>query len=204
MKAFSEIRESKTGKTLTVFDIDETLFHTTAKISVVDQAANVIHTLDNQQFNAYKLAAGESFDFGEFKNAELFFKKSQPIRPMINKLKSIIRDAKKDRVIMLTAREDFDNKKVFLNTFKRYGIDMSKVYVHRAGNLKTGTTAEKKVQIISKYLDTGVYGRIRLYDDAKSNLDGLLNMRPAYPGIDFDAYLVSRGGKFELYEQHNP
>jgi len=53
-------------------------------------------------------------------------------------------------------------------------------------------------------LDTGVYGRIRLYDDAKSNLDGLLNMRPAYPGIDFDAYLVSRGGKFELYEQHNP
>jgi len=204
MKAFSEIRESKTGKTLTVFDIDETLFHTTAKISVVDQAANVIHKLDNQQFNAYKLAAGESFDFGEFKNAELFFKKSQPIRPMINKLKSIIRDAKKDRVIMLTAREDFDNKKVFLNTFKRYGIDMSKVYVHRAGNLKTGTTAEKKVQIISKYLDTGVYGRIRLYDDAKSNLDGLLNMRPAYPGIDFDAYLVSRGGKFELYEQHNP
>lgn len=200
MKTFWEIRESTTGKSLTIFDIDETLFHTTAKISVVDQAGNVIRKLDNQQFNTYKLGAGESFDFGEFKNAELFNKKSQPIRPMLAKLKAIIRNSKGGRIIMLTAREDFDDKKTFLDTFKRYGIDMNSVYIHRAGNLKTGTTAEKKARIIAKYLDTGVYGRVRLYDDAKSNLDGFLNMRPGYDGIDFEAYLVKQGGKIHRYD----
>ena len=200
MKTLLAIRESITGKSLTIFDIDDTLFHTTAKISIIDQAGNVIRKLDNQQYNTYKLGAGESFDFGEFRNAELFNKKSQPIRPMIAKLKAIIRNSKGGRIIMLTAREDFDNKKVFLDTFKRYGIDMNKVYVHRSGNLKSGTTAEKKAQIISSYLDTGVYGRVRLYDDAKSNLDGLLNMRPAYDGIEFKAFLVKQGGKIEPYD----
>ena len=52
---------SKVG--LTIFDIDETLFHTKAKVQVFkDGKVNKI--LDNQQFNSYQLKKGESFDYG--------------------------------------------------------------------------------------------------------------------------------------------
>ena len=39
--------------TLTIFDIDETLFHTKAKVAVVKDG-NVVRMLDNQEFNTYK------------------------------------------------------------------------------------------------------------------------------------------------------
>ena len=101
---------------LTIFDIDDTLFHTTAKIKVVKDG-KVIKSLTNQEFNSYKLQPGEQFDFGEFRNAEKFRRESQPIAPMIAKLKAILRNAGDSKVIMLTARADFDDKELFLKTF---------------------------------------------------------------------------------------
>lgn len=188
------LTEAKSGQSLTIFDIDETLFHTSALIAVKDQNGNVISRLTNWQFNTYTLKPGESFDFGEFKNAEKFNRESEPIRPMIAKLKAIINNNKGGRIIFLTAREDFDDKHLFLSTFRKYGIDMDKVYVHRAGNLKTGTISQKKVKIINSYLETGVYGRARLYDDAERNVIEFLNMKREYPSIDFEGYLVLKNG----------
>jgi len=156
------------GLGLTIFDIDDTLFRTTAQIKVVKDG-KVVRSLNNQQFNTYQLQPGESFDFGEFRNAEKFNRESIPIKPMIAKLKAIIDNAGNSKVIMLTARSDFDNKELFLDTFRQYGIDMSRVHVHRAGNLGISPAASKAVWI-RKYLDTGKYARVRLYDDAMSNI----------------------------------
>lgn len=197
-RLFNAIRqyttESKYGRSLTIFDIDETLFHTTAKITVMKDG-KPIKALTNWEFNTYKLGNGESFDFGEFKNAQKFNQESRPIRPMLAKLKAIINSSRDGRIIFLTAREDFDDKEVFLDTFRKYGIDMNRVYVHRAGNLKTGTIAEKKVKIIDSYLETGVYGRVRLYDDSEKNIVEFLAMKKNYSEIDFEGYLVQKDGK---------
>ena len=65
----------KSGLGLTIFDIDDTLFRTTAQIKVVKDGRE-IRSLNNQEFNTYKLQDGESFDFGEFRNAEKFNKES--------------------------------------------------------------------------------------------------------------------------------
>ena len=54
--------------TLTIFDIDETLFHTKAKVAVVKDG-KVVRMLDNQEFNTYKRKAGEEYDFKEFRSA---------------------------------------------------------------------------------------------------------------------------------------
>jgi hypothetical protein len=43
--------------TLTIFDIDETLFHTYAKVAVVKDG-NLVRMLDNQEFNTYKRKKG--------------------------------------------------------------------------------------------------------------------------------------------------
>jgi FMN phosphatase YigB (HAD superfamily) len=64
-----EFIKAKPSRILTIFDIDDTLFHTTAKIKVVKDG-EVVRTLTNQEFNNYELQDGEDYDFGEFRNAE--------------------------------------------------------------------------------------------------------------------------------------
>lgn len=189
----------KVGLGLTIFDIDDTLFHTTAQISVMKDG-KVVRTLSNQEYNVYTLQPGESFDYGEFRNAEKFNKESVPIVPMIAKLKAILKNAGDSTVIMLTARNDFDNKELFLDTFKRYGIDMSKIHVHRSGSLGL-PSAEGKAVWIRKYLDTGKYGRVRLYDDAMSNLKMLIGLREEYPNVQFFPYLVTPEGSIKTVKE---
>jgi len=195
MKNFKTYLEEQSGKGLTIFDIDETMFITKAKVKVVKNG-KVIKKLDNQQFNTYKKKAGEEYDFGEFKNAEVFNRTSTPIARMINKVKVILKNAtrKGSKVIIVTARPNFDNKKTFLDTFRKQGIDIDKIYVERAGNLGGGPAADNKKVIFKKYLDQKIYKRIRLFDDAMSNLKMFLSLQKDYPDVSFEAFLAKENG----------
>lgn len=186
---------------LTIFDIDDTLFHTTAQIKVIKDG-KPIRSLTNQEFNNYQLQPGEEFDFGEFRSAEKFAKESEPIKPMINTLKKILARASNTKVIMLTARADFDDKEKFLNTFEKYGIDMSRVHVHRAGNLPgDDPPAYKKAIWVRKYLNTGKYNRVNLIDDSMSNLKVFKSLEQEYPTVDFDAYFVKPSGSVAVVSE---
>jgi hypothetical protein len=189
------IEEQTRGKGLTVFDIDETLFQPLALIHVV-RDGKTIRKLTNQEYNEYKLQPGEEFDYGEFRNAKVFHDTSIPIWSMINKAKAIIQNAVKagSKVIIVTARADFDDKKTFLNTFRRYGIDIDNVYVERAGNLNLGSSAKNKRFIFHKYLRAGNYERVRFFDDAMSNLTMFKALQKQYPDVSFEAYHVSHDG----------
>jgi FMN phosphatase YigB (HAD superfamily) len=196
----SERINHATAKSLVIFDIDDTLLHTTAKIKVVKDG-KVVRTLTNQEFNNYTLQPGEEFDFGEFRDAEKFNRESQPIKPMVNKLKTILDHAKNSKVIMLTARADFDDKNLFLKTFNDLGIDMSRVHVHRAGNLPgDDIPAEKKAVWVRKYLNTDQYNHVRLYDDSMSNLRVFKSLAKEYPDVDFRAYYVGSQGDTKALE----
>ena len=195
MKNFKTFLLEAQGKGLTIFDIDETMFITKAKVKVVKNG-KVIKKLDNQQFNTYKKKAGEEYDFGEFKDAKVFNRTSTPIARMINKVKAILKNAVKkgSRVIIVTARPNFDNKKLFLDTFRKQGIDIDKIYVERAGNLGGGPAADNKKVIFKKYLDQKIYKRIRLFDDAMSNLKMFLSLQKDYPDVSFEAFLAKENG----------
>ena len=195
MVKFKTFLEEAAGKGLTMFDVDETMFITKAKVHVVKNG-KIIKKLDNQQFNTYKKKPGEEFDFGEFKNAQVFNKTSTPIARMINKVKVILKNATKagSKVIIVTARPNFDNKKLFLDTFRQQGIDIDKIYVERAGNLGGGPAADNKKVIFKKYLDKKIYKRIRLFDDARSNLKAFLSLQKDYPDVSFEAFLAKPNG----------
>lgn len=189
-------REFIGSGTLTIFDIDETLFHTHAKVAVVKDG-KVIRTLDNQEFNTYKRKKGETYDFGEFKNAEIFRKTSTPIGRMVAKAKAIFANSRKNphsRVIICTARSDFDNKDIFLQTFRDHGLPIDQIHVERAGNLQIDSSAEAKKIIFRKYINTKNYVKLRLFDDAMSNLQAFLSLRKDYPNITFEAYFVNSDG----------
>tara|TARA_B100001287_G_scaffold271312_1_gene271411 strand:+ start:1922 stop:2506 length:585 start_codon:yes stop_codon:yes gene_type:complete len=187
--------DSKSKIDLSIFDIDETLFHTKAKVQVLkDGKINKI--LDNQQFNSYKLKNGESFDYGQFKSAKIFKETSTPITKIIKKAKRIIHFAIRSRskVIIVTARQDMDDKKLFKEAFEAQGIDIGKVYVERAGNIGKKTASANKVVIFKKYLDTGRYARVRLFDDDKNNLKAFMSLQKNYANVKFTAHQVLRSG----------
>jgi hypothetical protein len=184
--------------TLTIFDIDETLFHTKAKVEVVKDG-KVVRSLDNQQFNTYKLKAGESFDFREFKSAEVFRRTSTPIVRMVEKAKAIVK-AKNNaasRAIIVTARADFDDKHMFLQTFRDHGLPIDQMHVERSGNLGLDSPAEAKKVVFRKYLNTQNYTKTRLYDDAMSNLKAFLELQSEYPNVTFEAWFVKPDGSIK-------
>jgi len=199
MLSFKQHLEEQTrGMGLTVFDIDETLFQTQALIHVVKDG-KTIRKLTNQDYNEYKLQPGETFDYGEFRNAKIFNDTSIPIWAMINKAKAIIQNAVNagSKVIIVTARANFDDKETFLNTFRRYGIDIDNVYVERAGNLNLGSSAKNKRFIFHKYLRSGKFERVRFFDDAMSNITMFKALQKQYPGVTFEAYHVKHDGSIK-------
>ena len=188
-------------KKLVIFDIDDTLVHTQTKVNVVKDG-QVAKELNSHDFTHYKLQPGEQFDFENFRNAHDFFHNSKPIIPMMNQLKHDI--ATGNKVVMVTARADFDDRELFLDTFRKYGVDIDRVHVYRAGNM-TGKmqTEEKKKIIIRKLLDQGQYTKAIMYDDAVPNLDSFVELKDEYPRTKFYAWHVSLEGEASEYHRTN-
>jgi len=187
-------------KKLVVFDIDDTLVHTQTKVHVI-RDGEVIDSLNSHDFTHYKLKPGEEFDFSGFRNAREFFEKSRPIIPMMDQLKRDISTGNK--VVMVTARADFDDRELFLDTFRKFGIDMGKVHVYRAGNSKQGTTEERKKAIIKTLLDKDNYSKAIMYDDAKPNLHTFIELKRDHPRTRFYAWHVSPKGEASEYMREN-
>ena len=197
-----EEKLNRTGSNeLVIFDIDDTLLHTTAQIKVIDsETGNPKLNLTNQQFNNYKLKPGEEFDFGEFRDAAKFEEESVPIGPMLDKLRSDLASGK--NVVMLTARADFDNQKAVWRTFKRHGIDINRdVHLYRAGNQPGDSSpAVKKAIHVSEWLTSGKYNRVVMYDDSEKNLSVFKSLEKRFPDVEFEAHHVSEEGKTKQVE----
>ena len=122
LKFKNYIIEQKEGSGLTIFDIDDTLFKTNSRVHVMKDGKS-IKKLSPAEFNSYKLKSDEEFDYKEFMSAEKFYKEARPIKKMLSKLRGMLRNIKKrpgSKMILLTARRNFDNKDLFLKTFKKF------------------------------------------------------------------------------------
>jgi hypothetical protein len=119
---------------------------------------------------------------------------------MINKLNSIHKNIKekghKSKIIMNTARSDFDDKHTVLKKFRKHGIDVDNTHIHRAGNVPGNQPpAEKKNVVLRKHLNSGDYHHVHMYDDSKTNLNHFLKLQKEYPHIKFHAHHVTHEGK---------
>jgi FMN phosphatase YigB (HAD superfamily) len=192
--------EFQTSK-LVIFDIDDTLVYTQTKVHVISNG-QVTKSLNSHDFTHYKLQPGEEFDFGDFRDAREFFANAKPIIPMINQLKHDI--ATGNKVVMVTARADFNDRELFLDTFRKYGIDMNKVHVYRAGNMVTkAPTEEKKKIIIRNLLNKAQYSKAIMYDDSVPNLESFVELKDEYPHTKFYAWHVSLEGEASEYHRTN-
>lgn len=205
MKKFLDFITEEAGHGLHVFDVDDTLFHTTAKVKVM-RGSKEVAALSNSEYNTHSLPKGHHYDYSEFRDADKFDKESKPMDRMLNKMKAIHNNAKKkgSKVIIATARSDFDNKDKFLGAFKKHGVDIDNIHVHRAGNDKgEGTVAEKKARIISNQIKSGNFKRATLYDDSKENLKHFLALKKHHPDVKFKAYHVRPDGSTTRHHEED-
>lgn len=195
LKNFLNELASEYGKGITFIDIDETIFKTFAMIHVVDkETGELIRKLNNQEFNTYKLKPGEEFRFHEFRDAKVFRDTSIPIPKTIKRIKRMFQniDRRGSKVVLLTARANFDDKETFLDKFREVGIPIDQIYVERVGNFmeapdiykriikKQGqpkSVSDAKKKVILDYLSTGEYRRVRLVDDDKKNITDFLSLK---------------------------
>lgn len=201
MKKFLDYITEETSSGLHVFDVDDTLFHTTAKIRVM-KGKKQVNSLSNSEYNTHKLPDGHHYDYSEFRSAEKFDSESKPNQRMIQKMKNLHTKTKSSggKVIINTARADFDDRDRFLGAFKKHGVDIDNIHVHRAGNMKgEGTVAEKKTQIIKNQITNGNYKHVSLYDDSEQNLKHFLELKKEFPHINFNAHHVKPDGKSKRY-----
>ena len=191
----TQIQPSK----LVIFDIDDTLVNTQTRVHVM-RDGQVVRSLNSHDFTHYRLKPGETFDFGDFTDAREFFNNARPIIPMIDQLKHDINTGNK--VVMVTARSDFDDKELFLDTFRKFGIDMSRVHVYRAGNITDRMATEKKKKlIIRELLRQNYYTKAIMYDDAEPNLHSFVSLKSEYPNTRFYAWHVSPDGEASEYHR---
>jgi len=173
---------------LIIFDIDETLFKTNASIQVINNG-NIVKLLTNTEYNSHKLSDNESYDFSEFRNSEKFHNESVPIGDMIEQVKSSIKEG--SDVYFVTARDDFNNKELFLDTFINQGIDIDKIRVERAGKINDiNVSATKKKIIIRNILKTKQYDSVIFFDDFWGNLQEFYSLKSEFPNTEFKGILV--------------
>lgn len=173
---------SEYGKGITFVDIDESIFHTFAKIKVIKDG-KVVKELSNQEFNTYEKGPGEEYDFSDFRDAEFFRKTSIPVKQTVKRLQRMFKNIGRrgSKVVLLTARAPFKNMKEFKEAFRDHNIPIDKIDDVVFYKKNGPSVAQYKKKTIMDYLKTGEYRRVRLVDDAPSNLKQFLSLKYDIP-----------------------
>lgn len=161
------VKGTKQGK-LAVFDLDDTLIISRAKIQVLSKSGRVIKSLTPAEFNFFKHDPKKhSLSFGEFEDSQIL-RESEFITHVMEKLKSFYDSG--ISVCILTARS---NSLMVREFFLESGIDIHPELVIAVNDPKwgyTGSIAVRKTQGLQALINQG-YKDFIFFDDNEENLD---------------------------------
>jgi hypothetical protein len=168
VKRYNEfIKERWSGDSITVFDIDDTLIFTSAKIKVHDPETGKYYELTPKEFNDYKKEPSHKLDFSDFKSLDIL-KAGKIIDWVMKILKDTIKNER--AVGIITARDD---KQLVIDFLKHNGVDVNPNFIFAINDpeseFKTGTIADKKQQAFKKFIEMG-FKNFKFYDDDEENL----------------------------------
>ena len=152
---------------LIVFDLDDCLIISAAKIKVLDSKnQKVILELTPAEFNHYTHDPKNTLSFAEFEDAEVL-RKSSFITEIMDQLLNYYNNG--IHVSIVTARS---NSKLIREFFLENGIDIHPELVIAVNDSQykfTGSIAQRKKQAIQKLIDDG-YNDFIFFDDNDENL----------------------------------
>lgn len=172
------MRAQSVFKRAYVFDFDETLVKTDAKIHVYRNGAHY-RSMDSKEYNDYKRKLGDKLDFSDFKDGELILNaKKYKMWPAIENISAAIKTNRSiSEIYILTARTS-EAKAYIYEFLKRKGIaiDISHILTIGDESGKKDISNEKRkalVKLVEKY------DEVVFYDDDPSNI----KLAKSIPGL---------------------
>jgi len=163
----AKIKGTKVGR-LAVFDLDDTLIISSAKIQVLNKKGKIIKQLTPAEFNFFKMdPKRHTLSFSEFESAEIL-RDAEFIAHVLEKLKDFYQ--KGVHVCILTARSKSNMIRSF---FLENGIDIHPdlvIAVNDPVYSFKGSIAERKSEALRMLIDEGYHDFI-FFDDNQENLD---------------------------------
>lgn len=159
----------KNSDKVLIFDIDDTLIKSDAKV-YVRKDGKVVRELNSDEYNFYKLQPGESYSYEEFGDIKKML--SAEIKPYFNTMKREY--GKGVHISILTARA---NKNMIHDFFiKKAGIDIHPDLIFTTGDDQSNCTiSEKKAKCIKTLVNYG-YRTLIFFDDNVDNLREVKSM----------------------------
>jgi len=152
---------------INVFDLDDTLVLSSAKIKVHDTKTGENFELTPQEFNDYNSKPHHKHDFSDFSSLEVL-KAGKLIDWVVDILRQTLK--KKKAVGIITARSDQQLIKDFL---LHHDININKDFIFAINDPRhgfSGSIPERKKQAFQRLIDLG-FNDFKFFDDSKENID---------------------------------
>lgn len=157
------------GKIAYIFDFDETLVTTTARINVYRNGAHY-KSMDSKEYNFYKPNPEDTFDFSDFKDGNVIMNaKKYKMWPVLKNISDAIRDDRSDsEIYILTARAPITQSYIY-EYLKSHGIKIKLNHVLTIGDdlgkFNISEEKRKKLMELAKK-----YTKVVFFDDDPKNI----------------------------------
>jgi len=193
LKTYTEYLTEKnrpfSATSISIFDLDDTIVITDAKIKVCNIITGDCHELTPEEFNEYEKHPDDQLDFDDFKSIEIM-KAGQ----LIHYYLKILADAYKVKraVGIVTARDDRDMIYKWMKEHVGFHIAKDLIYaVSDPVHGFSGNIAEKKQQAFREIIERG-YTKIQFFDDDQANLNLVNDLKKEYPNIELSTYKADK------------
>lgn len=163
-----------------VFDVDDTLVTTDAKVIVRDEQGAILDRLSPARYNTYQRKQDEVLDFSEFKSPDLFKATAVPtdyLQVMKNISDAVNRKESNSFLYILTARGD-TVKNAIHDYLKSFGIYVRPIEIHTVGDDTETPISELKRRVLNQIRNKHI-GSVVFFDDDEKNI----SLAKQIPGI---------------------
>lgn len=205
-------------KSIHLFDLDDTLIRTDARVLVKDSQGKSLRSLSPAEFSAYRPEPGESFDFREFSDLGIL-SRGIVVKYTKSIIDAILRYGTRSEFGILTARADkklhaaflirlfkslfgvrLANELIFAVSDERFASYKDRRERDRAAPFAAHSIAQRKALVIAEDLVGRGFNDISFYDDSRENLDSFKVMREAFPHVTYRPHFIDPTWKARLAE----
>ena len=163
-KSFFESFENKAA----VFDVDDTLFTTDAKV-IVNKSDGEVLQLTPAEFNTYQKAPDDKMDYSQFKDPQLFLRTAKPTKyiKVAQNISNARQGGRSDTKLYILTARDSSIEKALTQKLASLGITHDGFF--SAGETGAPTIAEGKKQILEK-IRSMHRGSVTFFDDDANNI----------------------------------
>ncbi len=170
------------GNVLSIFDFDDTLIRSTARVRVI-HGDGTEKMLSSGEYAEYTPLPDDEFDYAEF---DAYPPGAEPIDATFGALNNAIQQHGVENIVVLTARAADKPVRQYLKDQGLSGIDIQAI----------GDSAPKaKAQYVMSRLKTGDYDLVHVYEDNANNIRAIKRVVDD-SGVKFQSTLVAESNSY--------